>query len=368
MVRGHLAGGEATDWLEARSLRVCPEGLVAGPGLPVSKVSSVMVTGLDEREVRLLTESAPSDGRLAKPLRRARAYELIAPGPGAAMLWANRFASRALSEGKRGGTWHLERDISVGDLVLGTGDLREVTVDAGLLLDSARSPTATFAPGMRWEKLSAIELRYFDPVSSALVVPLFPFVLLGAWLDKAGVDQAMSPGMAGYGQNSMIAWSAPPAEGATLFTASARRRAIIKVLGSADVGATFKGDLAAGGTLGVRFRNFYELSLVGREVSWNGAGTGRSNSMVGGAAIGLHVDGDGDPRFAFAFGADISGSRGATSLTLVTLKWGPRFGLGDSLFVGVSPLNLSVLTASIPGGVRYHATTFMSIVEVGGAL
>ena len=374
MVRGLGPGGDASSgWFRARDLRVMPQGLMAGPGFPVGKTAHVLVTGLDTEAAKRLLDLAPPDGKLERPLRFGGAYELKTRGGPDALRWALRFVTDERVVGGRAGTWHLERRTSVADLVLGTGNEPEVAVSADQLAEAARSPDAILGPGISWAASERVEVRYFDPFLSAMTVPLFPFALLLAALDRSQMDYSLdSPAAAQTNPAAILLWSPPAsAEDERLFDGSARRRAIIKAFAAMDLGASVRGDLISGLAAGIRLRNSFEFTVVARELSWNLSSDhgGRITRPAAGAAVGIHVDSDADPRFAIAFGGEVVGAGGPNALRDITLKWGARLGLGRYLFVTLSPLNITSLKSFGPGpSGGNETTTVLSSVELGGAL
>jgi hypothetical protein len=242
--------------------------------------------------------------------------------------------------------------------------------DEGLMAGDPRpGGGARSAPGVRWSEARRFELRSLEPGWSALTIPFFPFVLLAAKLDPDGFSRAGSPTDGeGEGAPPLRMWADRPTQ--PLFTGAARRRAIVQGLATADVQGTYRGDLAAGLALGLRFRNFYELSVVGRPLSIAGVDHegGRANVMAFGGSMGLHVDPDGDGRLAFYLGIEVVGTHGPLSVSAFQLKWGPRLGLGHALFLTASPLNLANLQVSGAGQPSWALNRVVSSVELGGTL
>jgi hypothetical protein len=237
----------------------------------------------------------------------------------------------------------------------------------GLTLDD---PAAGPVPGLRWDDLRGFELRSLDPTWSALTVPLFPLVVLALALDPDDCDRAMSP-TDGEGERGLPvrSWSTAPAQ--ELFTAPARRRALVQGLAIADAQGSYRGDLAGGLTAGFRFHDFYELGLVGRPLSLAGVEPdgGRRNALAMGFSFGIHIDGDGDPRFAFYLGGEVVGSGGPVKVTAAQLKWGPRLGLGHGLFLTLSPANLATMdVAAHDGRPGWSLQRVVTSVELGGTL
>ena len=148
-----------------------------------------------------------------------------------------------------------------------------------------------------------------------------------------------------------------------LFTGRARRQAVVKALVSTGLMGSFSGDFGFGARLGLRLRNLWEFGVLVERLSLTGLGPDRLERPAFGLAMGMHVDGDGDPRWAFTFGLEGGGNPGDGGFTFLTLKWGPRLGLGSSLFVTASPLELTFLGA--PDGTLGRATRLTASVEMG---
>lgn len=357
MVRARLHGGSYTGWVEAGALRTSAEGLLLGEPLRVAEVRALEVSDLDKREVQLLHETAPAGGSVGQSWRFSGRYQLKAPAPDA-FAWARRFAERATAEGKAGGTWRMERGM-LADIF----DER-APVDAGDLMD-VRDPGAAFAPGIRWRDVDQLELRSLSPEFSALTVPLWPLAV--AFLALDGVEsRRMTSATDGEPEGTlpMLTWNDPAAR--PLFTGRARRRAVVQPLATLDAQATPGGDLASGLSVGARFRNFYEMAVVGRGLALNGAGQ-RTGLLTAGFFMGLHVDGElAETGLAFALGAEVTGN--ASGATAVQLKWGPRLALGGGLFLTVSPFNVAGLSLPGPDGQNSTVTRVVSSLELGGTL
>jgi hypothetical protein len=374
MVRGRGAGGASTSaWFRAGALRLRAEGLMAGAGFPMAETRRVMVTDLDADAAGRLAALTPAGGKLERPLRLAAAHELQAGSGAAALHWALSFVAQESTAGKGGGVWHLERDAGVADVVLGTGADRAVVLSAPQLVDAMRAANATVAPGISWASTASFDVRYFDPLVSALAVPLFPLVLAWSVLDPWQLDESVERPVDSTGRSTMalMVWAPPPDGSDRLFESAAQRRAIIKVLATADIAANLRGDRIAGLSVGIRLRNFFEFAAVGREISWNRPVDhgGRTTRAAAGVSVGVHVNTNASPAFAFAFGGEVVGAGGTNPLLEVTLKWGLRLGVGRYGFLTVAPLNLSSIDLSGPGPQGgYRTTMVLSSIEMGGAL
>jgi hypothetical protein len=365
MVRAHLRQGEVTAWFKAGDLTVTPEGLIVGPGLPASEVSVARVTDLGGEQLQLLKELAPSGGSVG-PSRAGEGYQLAASF-GETLPWAIRFASQCQGRGLSAGVWHLRRSDSFAGLVDFDGSGSAV-VAGRVLAEAPATSSFTLAPGIRRADVLRLEVNFFDPLSSAAAVPLFPFVLVALMLDPEGTEAGMSSASSTWEPRATI-WSDSSA--ARLFTGRARRRAIVQFVAGVEAGASIRGDVAGAASVGVRIRNFYEFAGLARQISFadlDPSGS-RDTRTLAGFAMGAHVDSDGDPRFAMTFGLEVAGTRGSTPVTWVSLRWGPRLKLAGPLFLTVSPLNLAHLRVSgRAAGSDYRASRIMSGVEIGGSL
>jgi hypothetical protein len=246
-------------------------------------------------------------------------------------------------------------------------DLR-VSTEGLMVGDPRPAAGARAAPGVHWSEVRGFHLRSLAPGWSALTVPFFPFVLLASKADPDGFTRAAS---LTEGESTQPPpprlWSEAPSR--PLFTSGARRRFAVRGVATADVQASYRGDLSAGLTAGLRFQDFYELAFVSRSLSIAGTDPdgGRSNVVAFGGAMGLHVDPDGDGRFAFYLGGEVVGTSRPFPVSAIQLKWGPRFHLGHHLFLTISPLNPSQMWVAGPAR-SWRLERVVSSIELGGAL
>ena len=218
MVRAHLRQGEVTAWFKAGDLTVTPEGLIVGPGLPASEVSVARVTDLGGEQLQLLKELAPSGGSVG-PSRAGEGYQLAASF-GETLPWAIRFASQCQGRSLSAGVWHLRRSDSFAGLVDFDGSGSAV-VAGRVLAEAPATSSFTLAPGIRRADVLRLEVNFFDPLSSAAAVPLFPFVLVALMLDPEGTEAGMSSASSTWEPRATI-WSDSSA--ARLFTGQLSRR------------------------------------------------------------------------------------------------------------------------------------------------
>jgi hypothetical protein len=199
-------------------------------------------------------------------------------------------------------------------------------------------------------------------VYSALAVPFFPFALLSG----AGGNGQMRAESSDPEEIPKIMWRNPRSAAEPLFTLNGQRRAIVKLVAGLDCGASYRGDVFASGTVGIRLVNFFEFAVLARQLSLKEIGSqdARKDSPLLGLAAGLHIDGDGDPRFALYAGFEGTKSLQPNRASMVSLILGPRLGLMQGLFVGIVPLGLSYVCSA---GESCSAR-FFSTVQIGGAI
>ena len=81
--------------------------------------------------------------------------------------------------------------------------------------------------------------------------------------------------------------------------------------------------------------------------------------------MGLHIDRDGDPRFAFYLGVEFLGSRGAHAEEMASLVLGPRIGLGHRVFLAV-PIGTGAIYRNDEDGASVgHGARFFGGLQVG---
>ena len=146
-------------------------------------------------------------------------------------------------------------------------------------------------------------------------------------------------------------WRTDESGAQPLFSRQGKRRTIVKLLGGLDGGAEYGGSFYSSALVGLRLRNLVELGFVVRELSKaGGANESRQTGTLMGFAAGLHVDGDGDPSFAFYVGVEGTWSVSGRTGGMTSLVLGPRFGFRNGLFLMVVPLGTTTLCRSEANG------------------
>jgi|GEM_PF-6200270 len=369
-VRVHMVDGLATGWVRGSDLSVSEEGLLLEAGLRSSDAASASVEGLSAEGVAALTDLAPPLARLDKSKDRwqRERYVLTTSKPGQLLPWVSRFVASRESLGADAGLWRVEAEKPNWFMSgFNHGPARAVS-NQELREPLAGNQPVVLARGLRWPQIASLELNYLDPVWSALSVPasvaIFPLLLL---FPPDPSDRGEISSGADFGDESpRLVWRQERGTVQPLFHPRAQRRAVAKMLASTAIGGSYRGDLYSSVNVGARFLDFYEVAFVVREL-WpkeSDPATSWRDALMLGIAMGLHVDGDADPRFAFHAGFEFMGGRGQEQgrAKMFSLVLGPRFGLGHLVFVEV-PLELSA--AQAPGGL---ATGFIfASLRVGGA-
>lgn len=360
MVRAQLASGGRTDWFRASGLRLSEDGVLISRGLPARAVDRIWVSNLDQGRLEALKSLTPSGAELVRTTGSVEEYELRTTVTERPLSWATRFVAGSLSADGPSGAWRMHSSDEV-DAVGGT--LPVIATDGDLQIAGA-NPAATFARGLRWTEISALELRSLDPFATALGTVLFPVGLL---MVLATPDNAAAVPRDDRAPYTPIPWTAHVNEGQPLFTDQARRRANIQAIGGLDAAASFWGDLATGVRVGARFRHIYEYSFLFRRLSIADAGPdgARVDRFGPGFGFGLHIDSDDDPFFSMYFGGEIT----IAGKQMVTggLHWGPRFALGKYLSLMIAPLDIMEVNVERPGASSFKAFRILSGLSLVGA-
>jgi hypothetical protein len=364
-VRVHTVDGGMTDWVGAGDIMVSDQGLRFGEGTKGREIARANVRDLSPEALKSLEDLAPPLARVEQVSDRSQGewHTLTTAQPGQLLPWVSRFIAGHGAAGGETGRWWF--DEAKPSLWAGRPP-RAVS----LSVDELGQPLAgtddvVLASGVRWPQVAGFELNYLDPVRSATMVPatlaLFPLLLV-APPDNIDNGMASDKGTQ-FGDSSNLLWRESEGLAKPLFTPRARRRAIVRLLASAAGAVSHREDVFTTATLGLRFLDFYEVSaLVGnlwpRESKSMGAG-----GLLVGFTFGMHIDGDGDPRFALYAGLEAMGIRGHHDLAIISLLVGPRFGLGNLGFVEVIPLGLSVFQEAGTSA----SGRIVAILRMGGA-
>jgi hypothetical protein len=369
--RGHYALLDAQtlvragdlSWRTAGCLSVSTKALTFEKGIPGESISRITVSGLLPEDVQRLTELAPAQGSVEPDHGESRdTYVLRSSQQGDILPWATRFVARQQQAGRQAGTWDLEISQGSRSWLKPSGQHSFFVPASELAEPLSASDRVVFATGERWPEIASLDLYFLSPVVSALAIPLFPVALLGANREDGRMKQG---GCVEKGASKLM-FRSPQETPEPLFTLNGQRRAVIKLVAGADGGLTYHGDAFASGTIGMRLLNFYELAFLARGLSLPGLAStdGRRNALLLGVAAGLHIDGDGDPRFAFYAGFEGAASSQPNRASMVSLILGPRFGLGKRLFLGVVPLGVTSVCAEGTS----CSTRLFSSVQLGGSL
>jgi hypothetical protein len=329
---------------------------------------------------------------------------LQANRPGELARWAAAVASGSLAAGGPAGVWTFYHSKS-GWIAenLGGGTLASVPLPSiGRL---------RIMEGIPWSDVAELEVHNFDPLTSvaaaagsALIIAMIiasvranadpgPLLDLGGRAAFAAAEHsAENEGPAAKGgedprhEGFLIdpAGADAALAASPLFTDSARRRDIAKLLLSVDSAWDGGTGITSGLGVGVRLFDFWELSGRVRGLHL-GAGNVEGDvstrapvHLLAGGRLGLHIDGDGQPLSALTMNMELLAGKAdeARSLTALSLSIGPRFGLGRKTFVSLlfSPTYVSVddpanaITVEGANPTYLSEWRFMFGAEVGLAL
>jgi hypothetical protein len=344
-----------SDWVSAGHLHVTDEALFLEAPVADADIVAAVANNLDDREVELLTQMAPPGGQcLAETGPTGHAFRLTARSEGTLVPWLERFAVAQRRAGATLGMWWVETREPA--FLWG-----KHTKTAWLLFDQVGGqPSArpVLAYGAPWSEVEWIDVNYLDSLYSTLAIPLFPL----AMQDKDNGHQGPTSRLAEFPKRL---W--PDAQPEPLFTGNARRRAIVKLVAGARGGVTDAGDGSLDGSLALRFLNFFEVGGVVRRISLasDAVEPSRQSATLFGLATGLHIDRDGDPRFAFFLGVEALGRRGADAVEMLSLVLSPRIGLGHRVFLAV-PIGTASIHRKNDAGVSVgHGARLFAALQVG---
>jgi hypothetical protein len=338
LVRLTLVDGGGTDWVSAGDLVVSKEAIFFEVGITSREIAGVTVSSLSPAQLERLKAVAPQGGRLtSEPELDRESFRLTAMSPGDLIPWISRFVfqQRALDETE--GVWFFERqrrsflDSSKRNQRTFSVSFRHLTrpVSAG--------DQVLITSGALWGKVQSVEINTLDTFYSALAIPFFPVALLFSPKNEGRASEAQPPLVT---TSAKEAWPVDSASIQPLYSLQGRRRAIVKVLGGVDGGATSNGDWFSSVTVGVRLWKMLDCAFIARELSLAPASSGNSRKAypLVGAAGGLHIDSDGDARFALYFGLEVLEGRSAQMASLVLA---PRFGFRGAPFYVAVPLGVT---------------------------
>jgi hypothetical protein len=365
-IRG-LGSDGGTPWQEAGQLWISDAGLVRTP-VRLGSMVNARVEGLDDEEHKWLDEMKPRD---------ARAQVMV--GLGGTTLWVWRserlipwivsFLARAQAAGKPLGSWQL-MEVSALGFAATSVDGGPLDVDARELLAAGSQASEIRAGhGIRWPERGAFELEYFDAGKSAFaLVPLVPLAIIGGIIYAAMGGGSFSddgPGDTYKGGPTLLLTPDAAARAAPLFSAGARRRSFVTFVAAADGAGTIPGDARGGLSLAVRMTELLELGAFARGLSTAelDGGLGRTERLVAGGRLGLHVAVGPASRWAVAGGADVGATVAGPRLRMAGFYAGVRRTFGRNAFVGVYPL----VPTWFSGDERAPGTRFrwMPSLEIG---
>jgi hypothetical protein len=373
-VRIRRRDGSASRWYSAGELMTSGEGLGTAATLPLGAATRALVRDGGAAMGGLLAATAPSGGVF---IWQGEGFALQAPGPGKLAVWAAAASARSLDLGGAAGMWRFARPEG-GWLSAGIhGTTLAATPEPALA-------TRRLAEGTAWPEIAALEIRSFDPflsVASGLGVTGVAMLALvlggdpGGPISEAreGVDKSA---MARDDPQPHVAMLLPPeaaapTDGRPLFSARARRRALIKLVVSGDVGLSQAGSGTGGGGLGLRLFDFVDVTARLRAVT---SGADEQTRLLAGGRLALHVDSDAQPLTALTMGFELfaGSTEGGSSLLMVSLPVGPRVSFGGGGGVGFASLLLSpglVYTGgALPDRQRATAAQVVASLELGLAL
>lgn len=338
LVRVTLADGGSSDWVSAGDLSTSKEAIFFEAGISRREIASVTVSNLSLAQIDRLRALSPPGGRLTpEPKRDGESYRLEVTSPVDLIPWISRFVVQQRSHDEPEGLWSFERQRR-SFLDSSKRNQRTFSVSFSRLATSVSADDQVLITrGAPWDQVQSVEINTMDPFYSALAIPLFPVALLFSSKNQGRAPEGLYSIVA---TSTKEAWLVDAQSVQPLYSLQGRRRAIVKVIGGVDGGASSKGDWFSSATVGVRLWKMLDCAFVARELSLSpgASGTRRNAHRVLGAAGGLHIDADGDPRFAFHFGFEILESRTARMTSLVL---GPRFGFRNAPLYLALPLGVT---------------------------
>ncbi len=360
LVQATIQNEGGTDWVPATSILVSSEALYFEHGTPTESVASATVWNISEEASRTLASMAPPGGTL-KP--SGRSYVLTTTPGHQVLPWAARFVSTQSQAGLPGGRWRFSarfRTLPALGRLSPTSE-RRFRVPTSELREALPSYEGmVFATGARWPQVSGVDVNSLDPFMSAMAVPLFPLALLAG----PEHDGREKPGSLDDEDSLKLILPSPDQTARPLFSWNGKRRGYLKLLVAADGAATWSGDLLSSVQLGLRMRRFFEFSAMLRQVWPREQATGFARpASLAGVAMGLHIDRDGDPRFALYAGVEILPALREPSSGMASLAIGPRIGLVSGLWASLVPLGLTRLTVG-----DWSSSSFFSSIQLGGAM
>ena len=363
LVRLNLVDGMSTGWIPAGDLYVSEDAVFFESGISSACVGSATVSNLAGEQAEKLKALAPPGGVMSPEKDLApQAFRLTANPSTALLPWIGRFVTEQRTRDAPEGRWFLER--RPAPWWHGAGKPRPFAARFDTLKGPLSGEEHLFAAsGALWTQVESVDVNYLHPTVTALAVPLWPLALLSG--PESDGREETDPYQRALAPRQIWRTEDPPAQ--PLFSWQGKRRAFSKLLLAYDGGASYGADLYFSFSAGLRLWTFLEFSFVMREMSNAPVeGLPRQASTLVGGSMGMHVDGDGDPSFAFYFGIEGVNSVRGEGVSMISLVFGPRFGLGNDVYVMIVPLSA---TSICRHGGRYlclpGTSSIYSAVQMG---
>jgi hypothetical protein len=391
-LRFHTRDGHVTEWVAAKDLSVFSDAIArevrVRPRDPsLADAVAVRVAALDASSRALLTGGLPAEfvtvladgtvevrGQGALGLDWLRGFLLAvaharAPGlaDGAALAALHGELARTFRlDGAALGRW---------SFLVPPADQFRPALDGAELLDALDG--AIYLRGgalmadvasVDVENLSGARTFGITVAAIAVSVILIPVLALGR-ADPGAVGESPADDAPDAQAERRTAGAAPASDllGARLLSPAARRRAIVRLVPTLEIGADplASGWLMDAATFGVRLFEVFELGGGARHLRVPLAGGGPRSRAMGFARLQGHFDLDARRRFALALGLDVGGGGDVTVQARVALSF--RVRVARQLFAGVFLFNPTYTLFAGPSTRAASGFTFPSGVELGAA-
>lgn len=396
-VRARLADGSVTPWVQAGALAVAKDGLVSGRSFPLATATEATIAPGAAGAAEMLAATAPPGGDVKAA--DGGALRVRVADPRLLLPWVVAYANGAATLNQPAG-WISFR---------AHGQWRSEWLPGTRLAAVAPASYAGLqvAEGIPWRDVAALEVHNLEPVGTALAVigaPVAagvmalslvaataavadgddptPALQLGAATAAAtahavetadaGADTGGAPVRRLADRPAVLVTAEGPAgtvAATPLFTGAARRRDAVKLVLAGEAGVTNDGMGTGAVGAGLRVADFIELTARVRALRYDDrstdpyAGDTQAGSvpisLLYGARLAFHIDGDGDRRAACVLGGELLSGMGpdGSSLYQGSLILGPRFGMTEKSFVSllVAPGFISSSHGPTTGQVMFSA-------------